>query len=232
MSDFSTLGKRIKYGLEKENKSQADLSRYTGNKTATVSQWCSDKVKTLKSNNALMVSRYLRVNYDWLVSGKGSPEAEDVKCLPDDVKCDDEYIQIREYKIECGAGPGYTPSYVEIEDSVPATYRKSYFTDNNLKPNDCKRFRVHGDSMEPTLYSGDKILVNTSDNLTISNNHVYAINFNNEVRVKRLLKQMNGDLIIRSDNKEYPDEIIRANDESVSFSIIGRVIEKAGNGGL
>ena len=47
-----------------------------------------------------------------------------------------------------------------------------------------------------------------------------------------VIKQMNGDLIIRSDNKAYPDEVIYHNDESVYFHIIGRVIEKAGDGGL
>ena len=232
MNDFSTLGKRIKYGLLKEGKSQADLSRYTRIKTATVSQWCSDKVKTLKSDNALKVSRFLKVNCDWLVSGKGAPDAEDVKGLPDDVECDDHYIQVQEYKIECGAGPGTEPSYIEIEDVQPATYRLSYFTLRNLKPSNCKRFTVHGDSMQPTLFNGDKILVNTDDNTSISNNHVYAICVNNEIRVKRLIKQMNGDLIIRSDNKAYPDEVIYHNDESVYFHIIGRVIEKAGDGGL
>ena len=53
-----------------------------------------------------------------------------------------------------------------------------------------------------------------------------------EVRVKRLLAKMNGDLIIRSDNKDYPDEIIQKDDDSIHFHIIGRVVDKSGNGGL
>ena len=43
---------------------------------------------------------------------------------------------------------------------------------------------------------------------------------------------MNKDLIIRSENKAYPDEIIKHDDSNACFSIIGRVIEKSGKGGL
>lgn len=232
MNDFSTLGKRIKWALENSGKSQAQLSKFTGIKSATVSQWCSDKVKALKSDNALMVSRFLGVNNLWLVTGKGSPDAEDVSSIPDDVEAQDGYIQIKEYTIKCGAGIGSTPTYNEIVESIPATYRQSFFTHLGINPNDCKRFIVHGDSMQPTLFEHDRILVNTADNKNVCNNHVYAINFNDEVRVKRLIKQMNGDLIIRSDNPNYLDEVISKDDNLIHFSIIGRVIEKSGHGGL
>ena len=233
MPDFSTLGRRIRYALASAEKSQADLAKYVGIKSATCSQWCSDKVKALKSDNALKVSRFLNVNYDWLVTGRGAPDAEDVRAIVEDEEDPgDAYVQIPEYRIACGAGPGYTPSFEEIEESVPATYRLSYFQSLGIKPSDCKRFVVHGDSMEPTLYSGDRVLVNCADHLSIKNNHVYAINFEDEVRVKRLIRMMNGDLIIKSDNESYEDEIIKRDDETVQFSIIGRVIERAGSGGL
>lgn len=232
MNDLSTLGARIKYGLSKAGKKQADLAKYVGIKTATCSQWCSDKVKALKSDNALKVSRFLGVNYDWLVTGRGSPDAEDVVSLPDDIAASDGYVQIKEYTITCGAGSGCTPSYEEIENSIPATYRQSYFDHLGISPSVCKRFRVKGDSMEPILFNDDTILVDTSDNKRISNNSVYAINVGDEVRVKRLILQMNKDLIIRSENKAYPDEIIKHDDSNACFSIIGRVIEKSGKGGL
>ena len=232
MNDFSTLGKRIKFGLEKEGKSQADLSKYTGIKSATVSQWCSDKVKALKSDNALRVAKFLRVNNNWLVTGKGSPFLEDIISIPDDVLPPDGYIQIKEYALKCGAGPGTTPTFDEINDTKPASYQESFFKSLGINPKDCKRFSVDGDSMIPTLYPNDKILVNTADNQKIDNNKVYAIVIDDEVRVKRLIRKINGDLIIRSDNAAYQDEIIEHDNENIYFSIIGRVVEKSGCGGL
>ena len=229
--EYTTLGERITYALNRANKRQAQLAKYVGIKTATCSQWCSGKVKTLRSENALRVAAFLGVNAQWLITGKGSPDAESVVALPDDVTPTDDYIQIKEYKISCSAGAGCTPTYEEIHDSVPATYRQSYFKHLGISPRSCLRFRVHGDSMEPTLYDGDTILVNTEE-CHITNNRVYAINVGDEVRVKRLILQLNHDLIIRSDNKSYPDEILKHDDTSVTFSVIGRVIEKAGAGGL
>lgn len=85
--------------------------------------------------------------------------------------------------------------------------------------------------MEPILFPDDRILVNMADTSPIHNNHVYAIVYGDEVRVKRLIQLMNGDLIIHSENPQYPDEIIHKGDE-INFRIIGRVIDKSGSGGL
>ena len=71
MADYSSLGKRIRYGLQKAGKTQADLCKYTGCKSSTVSMWCSDKVKNLSSENALKVSKLLGLNQIWLITGKG-----------------------------------------------------------------------------------------------------------------------------------------------------------------
>lgn len=231
MSDLSTVGKRIKFALTHAGKSQADLSKYVGIKTATVSQWCSDKVKALKSDNALKVSRFLGVNYDWLVTGRGAPFGENVESVPDDV-IPEGYVQIKEYALKCSAGAGTTPTFDEINETKPVTYQQSFFRSLGVNPLKCKRFTVDGDSMVPTLYPEDKILVNTADNYEIENNKVYAIVIRDEVRVKRLIRKINGDVVIRSDNHAYPDEVIEHDDENVYFAIIGRVIEKSGRGGL
>lgn len=235
MADYSSLGKRIRYGLQKAGKTQADLCKYTGCKSSTVSMWCSDKVKNLSSENALKVSKLLGLNQIWLITGKGSPDAnaQDIIALDDNEQPSDDYVQIKEYGVRCAAGNGCEPTYEEQTECVPATYRRSWFQRIGVNPNHCKRFVVSGDSMIPVLYNNDRILVDLSDTFPIHNNHVYAIVFRNEVRVKRLISQMNGDLIIRSDNRDsFPDEIIKHDEENVNFRVIGRVIEKSGDGGL
>lgn len=231
MADYSSLGKRIRYGLQKAGKTQADLCKYTGCKSSTVSMWCSDKVKNLSSENALKVSKLLGLNQIWLITGKGEPDGDPVVALDDDETPSDDYVQIKEYGIKCAAGNGCEPTYEEQTESVPATYRRSWFQRICVNPEHCKRFIVSGDSMEPILFPDDRILVNMADTSPIHNNHVYAIVYGDEVRVKRLIQLMNGDLIIHSENPQYPDETIHKGDE-INFRIIGRVIDKSGSGGL
>ena len=233
MFDFSQLSDRINYGLKKSGKNQSRLAEECGVKSSSVNGWTSGKTKDLMSTVAYKASRSLNLNLNWLITGKGEPEGDPVVALDDDETPSDDYVQIKEYGVRCAAGNGCEPTYEEQTESVPATYRRSWFQRIGVNPNHCKRFVVSGDSMIPVLYNNDRILVDLSDTFPIHNNHVYAIVFRNEVRVKRLISQMNGDLIIRSDNRDsFPDEIIKHDEENVNFRVIGRVIEKSGDGGL
>ena len=232
MQDFSQLSERIRFAMNKSGLTQTKIARECGIKPPSVAGWLSGRTKTLNSEIAPKLSKIFNVNLEWLISGKGMPEQEDITLLAEDMLPSDDYVQIKEYQIACGAGPGRTPTFEETTESIPATYRRSWFTSHGYKPEYCKRFVVQGDSMNPVLYSGDKVTVNLEDTFPIHNNHVYAIVIGDEVRVKRLLAKMNGDLIIRSDNKDYPDEIIQKDDDSIHFHIIGRVVDKSGDGGL
>lgn len=50
---------------------------------------------------------------------------------------------------------------------------------------------------------------------------------------QRLAKNLRGDLTVFSDNSErYASEIFKHDDESVSFIVIGRVIDRSGSGSL
>lgn len=231
MFDFTQLSDRINYALKKSGKTQMRLAEDCGVKSSSVNAWTTGKTKDLMSSVAYKASKSLDTDLEWLITGKGAPDIDDVSAINDDELPSDEYVQIKEYGIKCAAGNGCEPTYEEQSESVPATYRRSWFQKLQINPEHCKRFVVYGDSMEPVLFSDDRILVNLDDKYPIKNNKVYAIVYGNEVRVKRLIALMNGDLVIHSDNPRYPEEIIHKDDD-INFSIIGRVIEKAGNGGL
>lgn len=80
--------------------------------------------------------------------------------------------------------------------------------------------------MSPRLQDGDILLVNTADNKPSSGN-VYAIAVDTELRVKRLVKRMDGSWIISSDNKANPayvDETI-SNHNFEKLRIIGRAVK-------
>ena len=143
-------------------------------------------------------------------------------------------VQIKEYRVSFSAGNGHQATYDVIEESEPATYRLSWFQKTGVKPANAKRFKVTGDSMEPFLFPGDSVLVDTgeSDPTQIHDGKVYAIRYGNDLRVKRLYRRLDGTLILRSDNPAYGDEEVAPELAEEHISILGRVRDKSGAGGL
>ena len=89
---------------------------------------------------------------------------------------------------------------------------------------DMKIFKIDGDSMEPTLQSGDLIMINTKVK-DIQSGHIYLMRLEDELMVKRLERRPGGILLIRSDNKDYYDPMeISLSDEHVDFEVFGRMV--------
>ena len=80
---------------------------------------------------------------------------------------------------------------------------------------------ARGDSMEPFINDGDKLLVEHCNGEQIIDNKVYVFCYKNEFFVKRLSKNVD-ELIVKSDNKTYSDRILSCSDLS-DVSIIGLV---------
>lgn len=82
----------------------------------------------------------------------------------------------------------------------------------------CILINVYGDSMEPTLQNGCKILVKRERE--IINNDIGVFIYNNEAYVKRY-KIFTKKAFLYSDNIQYPPMEVRENDD---FQICGKVI--------
>lgn len=144
--------------------------------------------------------------------------------IPDDV------VLVPESKIEFAGGDGRI-NYELIEDEEPATYRLSWFQKYGINPAKVRRFRVSGKSMEPMLYARDTILVNTEET-NIVDGKLYAIRYGDELRVKYISRRLDGTLILRSVNPDYKDEEVAPELASEHITIIGRVRDTSGTGGL
>jgi phage repressor protein C with HTH and peptisase S24 domain len=142
----------------------------------------------------------------------------------------DGIVSIPEWHIEFSAGNGGA-NYEVDQLADPATYRLEWFAKERINPTDCKRFKVRGDSMESTLFDGDTILVNLGEQ-QIVDGKVYAIRYGNDLRVKRLYRRLDGTIVLRSDNPQYPEESVPPGDAQEQIAVIGRVRDKSGKGGL
>jgi phage repressor protein C with HTH and peptisase S24 domain len=143
-------------------------------------------------------------------------------------------LQVKEYRVRFSAVNGHQVSYEAIEESEPAAYRISWFHKTGIKPKNARRFKVVGDSMEPFLFANDSVLVDTADTdpTRILDGKVYAIRYGNDLRIKRLFRRLDGTLILRSDNPTYKDEEVPPELADEHITILGRVRDKSGAGGL
>lgn len=143
----------------------------------------------------------------------------------------DGFIQIPESKIEFSAGNGRTAHYELVVDEEPATYRLDWFQKYGINPERVRRFRVHGDSMEPMLYARDTILVNLAET-SVVDGKLYAIRYGDELRVKYLSRRLDGTLLLRSVNPAYSIEEVAPELVNEHITVIGRVRDTSGTGGL
>jgi phage repressor protein C with HTH and peptisase S24 domain len=147
-----------------------------------------------------------------------------------DVNLQPDTVSIAESDIKFSAGPGVTVFFESLEEGEPATYKLSWFRTQRIDPTRCKRFRVRGDSMEPLLFDRDVILVNLAETHVIDG-RVYAIKIGDDLKVKRLRTRIDGAIVLESANLSYPSETI-STEQLANITVIGRVREKSGAGGL
>jgi len=176
-----------------------------------------------------------KFNSEWLFSNQGEPfpgaqkkdEYKDV-CGPgvvgtgvpsiNETAADyDDFIFIPQMSDQISAGGGVLP-YNNVEMRV--AFRGDWIKRKG-DPQKMSLIKVVGDSMEPTLLSGDLVLVDHGRTRVDPQGGIYAIAIDHEIMIKRIqpLHYM-GTLKIISDNKSYGS--IEADAERVNIN--GKVI--------
>lgn len=164
-----------------------------------------------------------------------APSQSNIIALHPDDELPPGTIQVPEFRIRFSGGNGSVAvEYEEAEGSVPATYRLEWLQREKLSPKKLARFKVTGESMEPVLFKGDTVLVNLAENdiSRIVDGKVYAIRYEDQMRIKRLYRRLGGGLVLRSENPDYRDEEVSPEMVQQHITIIGRVRDKSGSGGL
>jgi len=242
-----SLQERMAYCFQDTRKRglRADIARTCGVSPPTVTAWFDlpEKVASMERVYAerLCDAFDLRVSPSWLAEGLGpmlpsTPPAligKPVRALAEGEDPGEGYVQIPEYEVRFAAGNGRTALFDEIEGTKPRTYRVEWFVEAGINPQHCKCFKVHGDSMEPMLFDGDSVLVNLAET-SIINGKVYAMRYGDELRIKRCYKRLDGGLVLHSDNPGFlpRDEDVSPAMAAEHITILGRVRDKSGSGGL
>lgn len=225
------MGQRIQELLLKKNGgNQSELARFVKVTPQAVQKWISGEAEP-RGRNLELAAEFLGVSPATLKFGAAASTPPSVIAIHPDDELAGDLVSVPESRIEFAAGAGRAPTYELLEDREPATYRLSWFQKERINPARVRRFRVSGDSMEPFLYPNDTILVN-QDETTVQDGKLFAIRYGDELRVKFLSRRLDGTLILRSVNPFYKDEEVSPELANEHITIIGRVRDKGGRGGL
>jgi phage repressor protein C with HTH and peptisase S24 domain len=105
----------------------------------------------------------------------------------------------------------------------PIAIKKSWiFKQLQAKPEDLSFFYAEGESMKPTLYPGDIVLVNLHQ--AAIRDGLYVLQIEDVILIKRL-QRLSGDLIkVSSDNSEYESWTANIHNLSQTLKIVGKVV--------
>jgi phage repressor protein C with HTH and peptisase S24 domain len=188
----------------------AGLSRMLGRNPAYIQQFVRRGVpKRLKEEERRKLARYFAISETLL----GGP--------PEEPANHDGLVSVKRHLVMASAGPGAI-----VNEELGKPYFG--FDERWLKgltptsPDNLSIVRVEGDSMSPTLNSGDDILVDLGDASERLRDGIYVLRIDDALVVKRLaLHPMGRRVTVQSDNPAYQDWPDCSLDE---INCIGRVI--------
>jgi phage repressor protein C with HTH and peptisase S24 domain len=148
------------------------------------------------------VAEILKVDVDWLIAGIGQVEGD----MPVALKADDDFVHIRLAGPRASMGGGAVVEESEEETDRTYQFRRSWIEQHlGVKPPNLRLLHVEGDSMVPTLLSGDMVLVDMTRRMP-NPPGIFVLNDGMGLVAKRIEAVPNSDpprIRILSDNPVY-----------------------------
>lgn len=219
------LKDRLRYAMAQRNLTQTQLAKDSKVSQATIGFILNGRNKTTKSNILASLAGSLGVSVAWLAGA--SPDMSQ--------SSEDKTFIIPYYDSE---NLIYNEELKEFSFSKISTKSKSYlngfFLERGIEPENCKLFTVQTDTMEPMIFIGDSVLVNCADRnpWLHPKGHVYAFVTKEGVFRVHLLKPLFDEIEVSSINTSYKTKTYTREFFTENMQIVGRVIDKFGDGGL
>jgi phage repressor protein C with HTH and peptisase S24 domain len=136
------------------------------------------------------------------------------------------FYQIAKVKLRLQAGVTGFQTEPDTKDGSTIGITKSWVDRRGFDPQFLIAMQVKGESMEPTLYEDDVVIINLADKKPVDNG-VFAINYDGEAVVKRMSRDA-GQWWLMSDNVDQRRFYRRQCRESECI-VIGRVVRREGD---
>ena len=214
---MTTLSERLTSLMNEKGISQAELARLIGIKQPSVFKILNGETRNPKK--ILEIATVLNVDPHWLKTGEGDPDPS-YRIVEVSEPQNPNTVRIDILDVEASAGNGAYLSPTEqglLSQEFDLTFFRQQFGRADAKH--LKLITVKGDSMAPTLESGDLLYVDISENYFAADG-LYVFTFDGQTFVKRLQK-VGKEMLVISDNPTYKEWTFTQDDD---VFIHGRVV--------
>lgn len=227
------MANRIEQALARKNGgNQSEMARFIGVSPQAVQKWVAGDSEP-RGENLRRAAEFLGVSEVFLKFGLEAtlssgvvphaiPGARPVRVVGDDEDHPD-LVKIRKVKLRLSAGIAGFAIDEEIEDDTGINFHRNWLDRRGFYREKLIALEVKGQSMEPGLYDGDTVVVNTADTKP-KDGEVFAVNYEGEAVIKRMVRDF-GFWFLSSDNpdqRRFPKKQC-AGDMCI---VIGRVVHK------
>lgn len=214
------LGTRLTRAMEEAGVSVEDLAAATGVSVQAVYGW--RKTGEVHRDHLPTIAERVKRSIDWLLTGREfsnlyvTPPGPTTFVASDAVVPDESaFAMIPRFAVQVSGGGGATQDVEPIAE--PIAFRRSWLKHEGLALGSLAVLEARGESMSPRIQPGDILLIDRHDT-TVTDGKVYVVE-NHGLRVKRLFRRYDGQIIVRSDNPMFPEETAPAD----VLRVVGRV---------
>jgi len=214
---MATLSERLTSLMYEKGISQAELARLIGIKQPSVFKILSGETRNPKK--ILEIATALNVDPHWLKTGEGDPDPS-YRIVEVSEPQNPNTVRIDILDVEASAGNGAYLSPTEqglLSQEFDLTFFRQQFGRADAKH--LKLITVKGDSMAPTVESGNLLYVDISENYFAADG-LYVFTFDGQTFIKRLQK-VGKEMLVISDNPTYKEWTFTQDDD---VFIHGRVV--------
>jgi len=208
-----TLAERINAALQHSALTAAELARKVDVSPSAVTLWRAGTTTKISAEHAYQVARACNVSLVWLLRGDGAMLEEHAT---QDAVC----VALLANAASMGQG-----SALGEEDVLAAsTYLSRAFLRRVARHEQPERLRLmaaRGDSMEPTLFAGDILLVDIEQRAPDFGG-IYVLRIAGALYCKRIARRIDGALEISSDNPAH--RLVEVLDGTTAVDIVARVL--------
>jgi phage repressor protein C with HTH and peptisase S24 domain len=219
--------KRLYYSAEqiKGITGQSDVARAMNASPQTLNNW---EARGMSKAGMIKAQEVFGCSATWLDTGEGEMRRAELAAqfgrpvaIADPENPD--LIQIQKVKLKLSAGIMGFHTEPDRREGGIATVPRRWVEKNEYIPDRLLAVEVKGESMEPALYAGDTVIVNTADTKP-QDGGVYAVNYEGEAVIKRLVRD-HGMWWLSSDHFDQR-KYSRKRCEGDMCIIVGRVVRK------